>query len=77
MYAFQDVVRVCQTSTMAGLRAIHESNGAKPFRFLYMSGANVPRDPTEKPKMLAEYSLMRVRFLILSLIHHAVHDPAM
>jgi hypothetical protein len=60
MYDFQDVVRVCQTSTRAGLKAIHESNGAKPFRFLYMSGASVPRDQAEKPKMLADYLLMRV-----------------
>lgn len=60
MYDFQDVVRVCQTSTMAGLKAIHESNGAKPFRFLYMSGSSVPRDPTERPKMMADYILMRL-----------------
>ncbi|KAK6955647.1 hypothetical protein Daesc_003289 [Daldinia eschscholtzii] len=43
-YDFEEVKRVCQTSTIAGLRAMHESGVSKPFRFLYMSGAAAERD---------------------------------
>ncbi|KAL1892776.1 hypothetical protein Sste5346_006859 [Sporothrix stenoceras] len=60
-FPFEEVRRVCQTSTLAGLRALHASRGAKtsPFRFVYMSGIAAERDQTKKPPFKPEYSLMR------------------
>ncbi|KAI9155491.1 hypothetical protein HJFPF1_08075 [Paramyrothecium foliicola] len=43
-YKFEDVRRVCQTSTLAALGAMHESNPGRPFRFMYTSGHGI--DPT-------------------------------
>jgi hypothetical protein len=57
---FDEVTRVCQTCTLAGLRAMVESSPAKPFRFLYMSGFSAERDQTKTPAILAAYCLMRV-----------------
>ncbi|PSR79548.1 hypothetical protein BD289DRAFT_442283 [Coniella lustricola] len=54
-----EVKRVCQTCTMAGLKAIWEANPAKPFRFVYMSAEGLPADPNKKPYLMAEYMLMR------------------
>lgn len=59
-YPFEEVKRICQTGTLAGLRAIHEAGSRKPFRFLYMSGIAAERDQTKTPKFKPEYSLMRV-----------------
>ncbi|KAI0116494.1 NAD(P)-binding protein [Nemania sp. FL0031] len=59
MYDFKEVKRVCQTSTIAGLRAMHEAGPATPFRFLYMSGAAAERDQEKTPWYMPEYSLMR------------------
>ena len=59
-YRWEEVVRVCQTSTMNGLRAIHDAGTAKPFRFIYMSGVAAERDQTKTPSFKAKYSLMRV-----------------
>lgn len=36
-YPTDEVLRVCQTSTLVGLRVMHEAGVAKPFRFLYVS----------------------------------------
>ncbi|OIW28213.1 NAD(P)-binding protein [Coniochaeta ligniaria NRRL 30616] len=58
-YDFKDVVQVCQNSTMAGLKAMFESDVSKPFRFLYMSGIGVERDLTKRPAWMPEYALMR------------------
>ncbi|KAI1341755.1 putative nucleoside-diphosphate-sugar epimerase [Xylariaceae sp. FL0016] len=58
-YEPDEVKRVCQTSTLAGLRAMHDAGLAKPFRFLYMSGAAAERDQTKTPKYYPEYCLMR------------------
>jgi hypothetical protein len=44
MYNFDEVRRVCQTSTIAGITAMYEASPTKPFRFLYMSGDGVNRD---------------------------------
>jgi len=60
-FDFKDVVRVCQTSTLAGLRAMYESGVAKPFRFLYVSGFGAERDRSRTPSFKPEYSWMRVR----------------
>ncbi|KAI1473805.1 NAD(P)-binding protein [Daldinia eschscholtzii] len=58
-YDFEEVKRVCQTSTIAGLRAMHESGVSKPFRFLYMSGAAAERDRGKPVRYQPEYSYMR------------------
>ncbi|KAI8625513.1 NAD(P)-binding protein [Xylariaceae sp. FL1651] len=58
-YEFDEVKRVCQLSTIAGLRAMHEAGLATPFRFLYMSGAAAERDQAKTPKYMPQYSLMR------------------
>jgi hypothetical protein len=52
-------VRVCQSSTMVGLRTIHEAGMGKPFRFVYMSGIAAERDQTKTPSFKPQYSLMR------------------
>ncbi|KAJ8122183.1 hypothetical protein O1611_g9905 [Lasiodiplodia mahajangana] len=59
-YDFKEVKRICLTSPVAGLRAMHEAGPATPFRFLYMSGAAAERDQEKTPGWMAEYSLMRV-----------------
>jgi uncharacterized protein YbjT (DUF2867 family) len=57
---FEDVVRVCQTSTLAGMRAMVEAREGKKFRFLYMSGLQAERDQSKRPRVMGEYVLMRV-----------------
>ncbi len=57
---FEAVKRVCQTSTLAGLDAMYRAGSARPFRFLYVSGATAERDQNKKPGYLGQYSLMRV-----------------
>ncbi|KAI5928076.1 NAD(P)-binding protein [Camillea tinctor] len=64
MYDFEEVKRVCQTSTLAGLRAMHKAAApaasTTPFRFMYTSGAGAERDQSKMPSRLyGEYSLMR------------------
>ncbi|OAA59539.1 NAD(P)-binding domain protein [Niveomyces insectorum RCEF 264] len=58
-FPFEEVKRVCQTSTLAGLRAIHAAGSQKPLRFVYMSGIAAERDQTKTPQFKPEYSLMR------------------
>ncbi|CAK7215455.1 hypothetical protein SEUCBS140593_002540 [Sporothrix eucalyptigena] len=58
-YCFDELRRVCQTSTLVGLRTIHNAGAHKPFRFMYMSGINAERDQTKTPRFKPEYSLMR------------------
>ncbi|KAI1330738.1 NAD(P)-binding protein [Xylariaceae sp. FL0255] len=58
-YDFAEVKRICQTSTLNGLRAMHEAGPAAPFRFLYMSGAASERDQSKTPSYKPEYSKMR------------------
>lgn len=48
-----------------------EAGVARPFRFLYMSGANAERDQTKKPWLLGDYSLMRVRYSFPYLFHQS------
>ncbi|KAJ7743545.1 putative nucleoside-diphosphate-sugar epimerase [Mycena olivaceomarginata] len=56
---FEEVTRVCQTSTLAALEALHEAGVGRPFRFLYMSGTAAERDQSKTPSWMPEYSLMR------------------
>ncbi|KAJ7682450.1 putative nucleoside-diphosphate-sugar epimerase [Mycena polygramma] len=53
-FPFEEVTRICQTSTLAGLQAIHDAGVHQPFRFIYMSG-----DQTKAPSWVKEYNIMR------------------
>jgi hypothetical protein len=66
-YEFDEVKRICQTSTIAGLRAMHEAGPVVPFRFLYMSGVAAERDPTKTPKFMPQYCSMRVRSMFTAI----------
>ncbi|KAI2611646.1 NAD(P)-binding protein [Hypoxylon fragiforme] len=59
MYDPEEVKRICQTSTLAGLSAMHESGLSNPFRFIYMSGAGVGWDESKVPRYMLEYLRMR------------------
>ncbi|KAJ6507895.1 putative nucleoside-diphosphate-sugar epimerase [Mycena vitilis] len=58
-FTFDEVTRVCQTSTLAGLQAMHVAGVNQPFRFIYMSAVSAERDQTKTPSWMPEYSLMR------------------
>lgn len=60
-FDFAEVKRVCQDCTKLGFEAMYEAGPARPFRFMYLSTQGTPRDPTERPIIMAEYHLMRVR----------------
>ena len=65
-FDFDEVRRVCQFNTIAGLQAMIEartqgsSHDGDPFRFIYMSGAASERDQTKTPYWMSQYCLMRV-----------------
>lgn len=44
----EDLRRVHLDYTVAGIKAMHEASTAKPFRFIYLSGFAVSRDPKAK-----------------------------
>jgi hypothetical protein len=56
---FEEVSKICLDYTVTGLATICPL-GAKPFRFLYISGSNTTRDQTKKPLFMADYTLMQV-----------------
>ncbi|KAJ6532057.1 hypothetical protein B0H19DRAFT_1189836 [Mycena capillaripes] len=58
-FAPEEVKRVCQTSTLVALQALHDAGVHQPFRFVYMSGTAAERDQTKTPSFMPEYSLMR------------------
>ncbi|KAK6063277.1 hypothetical protein SCUP515_12563 [Seiridium cupressi] len=60
-FPFDEVKRVCQESTLAGMKAMHEAGLNQPFRFIYLSGAMAERDQTKRPLYMADYSLMRAQ----------------
>ncbi|KAK9235118.1 hypothetical protein V1525DRAFT_410906 [Lipomyces kononenkoae] len=55
--------KVCYDYTVKGLETIaqlpRDSCAARPLRFIYTSGAKAERDPSKKPWLLGDYSLMR------------------
>lgn len=55
-----EVKRVCQTCTLAGLQAMWDAKAARPFRFVYLSAEGTPEDLTQKPLFFGDYRLMRV-----------------
>jgi hypothetical protein len=57
---FDEVKRVCITSTIAGLNAFVAAGTSKPFRLVYMSGSPCERDQTKKPLFMPKFLLMRV-----------------
>ncbi|KKP00182.1 hypothetical protein THAR02_07706 [Trichoderma harzianum] len=57
-YPFEEVVRICQTSTLSGMKAFRETNPAPEFRFLYM-GDPFEADSDKKPPFMLEYLQMR------------------
>lgn len=62
--SIEEVRKICVDYTMAGLEtlaALPRDAGARPFRFIYTSGAKSERDQQKKPWILAEHVLMRVR----------------
>lgn len=61
-YNFAEVKRVCQDCTVAGLKAVSESNtgSAKSTIFVYISADGTPYDLTRKPIFLGDYLIMRV-----------------
>ncbi|KAK1831165.1 succinate-semialdehyde dehydrogenase [Podospora conica] len=75
-YAFDEVTRICQTSTLAGIRAMVEAGPARPFRFLYMSGQNAERDQSKKPLLLPAYFKMRGETENQLLAFAAAQEPA-
>ncbi|MCJ1384882.1 hypothetical protein MMC17_008000 [Xylographa soralifera] len=65
-FEFDEVRRVCQEHTLAGLQAMlkaHSEGGnhdiPRPFRFMYMSGTAAERDQNKTPSYMPQYSLMR------------------
>ncbi|KAL1868539.1 hypothetical protein VTK73DRAFT_3631 [Phialemonium thermophilum] len=50
---------ICHESPLRFLEAMETVEKAKPFRFLYMSGALGERDQTKKPWMMPEYAHLR------------------
>ena len=51
---------MCQDCTLAGFKAIYESEPKKPFRFIYFSAEGTPRDPSQRPALMGDYQVMRV-----------------
>ncbi|KAH7210857.1 uncharacterized protein BKA55DRAFT_744271 [Fusarium redolens] len=51
--------KVCIDDTVTGLQSMVNSSPTKPFRFLYMSGADAETDQTKTPTVMPEYFLMR------------------
>lgn len=63
--AWDDVKRICLDYTVTGLNVLTDlprGPGQKPLRFIYTSGSAATRDPANKPFLLGDYSVMRVRF---------------
>ncbi|KAF4427905.1 hypothetical protein FACUT_9577 [Fusarium acutatum] len=51
--------KICIDDTVTGLQTMIKSSPTKPFRFLYMSGADAETDQTKTPSFMPEYFLMR------------------
>ncbi|KAJ7364349.1 hypothetical protein DFH08DRAFT_680978 [Mycena albidolilacea] len=56
---FDEVARVCQTSTLEALSALRDAGVGRPFRFIYISATAAERDQSKKPSWMPEYFLMR------------------
>ncbi|KAF7374665.1 Succinate-semialdehyde dehydrogenase [Mycena sanguinolenta] len=58
-FTFDEVKRVCYTSTLVGLNVLRGAGVGRPFRFIYMSGIAAERDQSKTPPFMPEYCLMR------------------
>ncbi|KAG9254033.1 putative nucleoside-diphosphate-sugar epimerase [Emericellopsis atlantica] len=58
-YPWEDVVKICQTSTTTALHAMIGAGMAEPFRFLYVSGDRVDPDSPPKPGPMGRYIQLR------------------
>lgn len=62
--SFEQASKICRDYAIAGIETIANlpRNGVrKPLRFIYISGSNAVRPPAQKPWILGDYSVMRVR----------------
>jgi hypothetical protein len=62
--SFTDVTKICEEYTVNGISNM-ATLANKPFRFIYTSGVLIERDQNKSLPFLAEYRLMRVRYLPL------------
>lgn len=63
---WNEVEKVCRDYAVNGQKILTElprSENSKPLRFVYLSGVSGERDPSKKPWILGQYSLLRVSFL--------------
>jgi hypothetical protein len=61
---FEEARKTCLDYTVTGLKTISQlprGSASKPLRFIYTSGSKAVRDESQKPWILGDYSLMRVR----------------
>ena len=61
---WEDVRKICIDYTIKGLETLAQlprDSTTKPLRFIYTSGAKAERDQSQKPWILGNYVLMRVR----------------
>jgi hypothetical protein len=62
---WEEVRKICRDYTLTGFDTIAQlprGSEGKPLRFIYVSGANSVRDPSKKPWIMGDYTLMRVSF---------------
>lgn len=60
---WEEAVKICRGYAIAGFETITQlprPGVSKPFRFVYISGANTVQDPAQKPWVMGDYCLMRV-----------------
>jgi hypothetical protein len=60
--ACKKVRKIYIDDTLVGLERMVKFSIEKPFRFVYMSGADAERDQTKTSPFLPDYFLMRVSF---------------
>jgi hypothetical protein len=57
----EEVNKICYDYTVTGIQTMAPlASKEKPFRFIYISGANGERDQTKKPRIMGDYALIRV-----------------
>jgi hypothetical protein len=57
----EEVNKICYDYTVTGIETMAPlASKEKPFRFIYISGANGERDQTKRPRIMGDYALIRV-----------------
>lgn len=59
----EDARKICLDYTLAALHALAAEPRKTPMRFIYVSGSPAVRKVEDKPPVLGDYCVMRVRFL--------------